>query len=680
MDNAVRSRCFHCGEPVPPGSHFPVELNGQPQATCCAGCQAVALLILDHGLDRYYRYRQSLSRRAGDDRDRLQAAWQSVDDDPRLYGPQVGPGLHELILQTEGIVCAACAWLIRTHLSRQSAVRECHVDASGGLVRILWQPEKGALSEMALALLELGYKPHLPLPEAEARARREERAASLKRVGVAGLGMMQVMMYAVALYAGEAQGISLAAQRFLEWVSLLVTTPVLLYSGKVFFENAWRSLRQRKVSMDVPVALALGGAYSVSIVHFFRGSGPVWFDSVVMFIFFLGVARHVEMSLRHRNQASGAMLARLLPEWADRVTAEGVETVAVSELRSGDHVRVRSGESFPADGMLLSDAAEINEALLTGESRPVARHAGEPVIGGSINLGQAVEVQLEAVGPDSVVSGLARLIMKARSGRSSASISADRYAGWFVVAVLVLALMTGLAWAWLDPSRAFGVTLSVLVVSCPCAFSLASPSVVSAASRALLRHGIILCRSAALEALATVRLALFDKTGTLTTGSPRLGAVTSNPARADADPDHLLRVAASLEQFSNHPVAAAFAGIETLPTITRATVHAGQGISATDGTTRYHIGSKSFVGLKKNTRDTNGSSRLQGEVWLADEQSWLLRMELDDEVRQGAPALLAYLQDQGIHSAVVSGDQEQPVALLAQSLGIGEHHHSHSAQ
>ena len=314
---------------------------------------AVAELIFSSGLGRYYQFRQDLGRKAEEDSKTILKAWRGCDDRESLWGAELAEGRRDLLLQTEGIRCAACAWLIRSHVENKPGVDSVQVDTATGYTRIIWSPEKNRLSNLAAALMELGYKPHLPLASAEEQGRQEERRNSMKRLGVAGLGMMQVMMYAVGLYAGDAFGMAVAERSFLEWVSLMVTLPVLIYSGRIFFEGALRSIRAGSPGMDVPVALAISLAFIASCYNFFLGKGEVWFDSVVMFIFFLSLGRHIEMMLRHRNLQAGAALARLLPEWAERITPDGRETIPASDLVDGDRVLVRAGESFPADGEYL---------------------------------------------------------------------------------------------------------------------------------------------------------------------------------------------------------------------------------------------------------------------------------------------------------------------------------------
>ncbi|NOR18756.1 MAG: hypothetical protein GQ538_01540, partial [Xanthomonadales bacterium] len=265
--------CFHCGEPVPSDCTLTVEVDGQKRAVCCSGCEAVATLILHSGQSRYYQFRTENAVKPADENIGVEQSWERFDNRQSLWGSALKDGHYELLLQVEGIRCAACAWLIRSQLESRKGIDQVQVDVTNGFLRVNWRPEQLRLSKIAAILSSIGYRPHLPLAGAEAMGRQEERRNALKRLGVAGLGMMQVMMYAVALYAGEAQGISEGSERFLQWVSLIVTTPVLIYSGKVFYTSAWRSLRNRRVGMDVPVALAISIAFIMSCINFLSGSG-----------------------------------------------------------------------------------------------------------------------------------------------------------------------------------------------------------------------------------------------------------------------------------------------------------------------------------------------------------------------------------------------------------------------
>jgi len=668
-DNA----CFHCGEPIPAGTSLYVLRDGKQKPVCCAGCQAVAELIFRSGLGRYYQFRQELGRKAQEDVQTDIAAWRSCDDREPLWGAELADGRRDLLLQTEGIRCAACAWLIRSHLEKLPGVQSTQVDTATGYTRIIWQPAQTRLSRLAAGLMELGYKPHLPVASAEEQGRQQERRDSMKRLGVAGLGMMQVMMYAVGLYAGDAFGIAVAERSFLTWVSLLVTLPVLLYSGKVFFEGAWRSLKARRPGMDVPVALAIGLAFLASCYNFFRGQGEVWFDSVVMFIFFLSLGRHMEMMLRHRNLQAGAALARLLPEWAERLCGNGRETVPAEDLEVGDRVLVRAGDSFPADGHIYSGATEVDESLLTGESRAVPRDGGDKVIAGTINLSQPVEVEVTASGRETTISAMGRLLLRAQSTRPAT----HSLPGWlvpaFIMAVLGIAAATWLGWLYLEPGKAFPAALAVLVASCPCALSLALPVVHAAASRRLLDEGILLTRGDALHALNEVDTVIFDKTGTLTLGTPEIESIEVNAQRPEFGPERALQIAAAMEGVSVHPIARAFQSAEAAlaeRTVTPrldgpVVVRPGLGLEARIDNTRWRIGTAEFAAERPEGGDDDA-------VWLADARGWVARFALRDALRPGAETAIRSFRDAGADVRILSGDGRRAVAAVAERLGVDE--------
>ena len=425
--------------------------------------------------------------------------------------------------------------------------------------------------------------------------RQQERRDALKRLGVAGLGMMQVMMFAVGLYAGDAMGISEGSERFLQWVSLVVTTPVLFYSGRVFYSSAWRSLSNRKVGMDVPVALAITIAFVMSCINFLTGSGHVYFDSVVMFIFFLSLGRYAELVIRHRNLQTGLALARLLPEWAELIKGDVSEQVPASDLRKSDRVRVRAGQTFPADGLVMTGQTEANEALLTGESRPVWKQAGDKVIAGSINLSQTVEVEVAEDPDNSTVSVMGRMLLKSQTHRSRYARLSERYAGWFVAVVLTIAGLTAVWWLINDLSMLFPATLAVLVISCPCALSLATPAAIASSSRALLEQGVLLTRGEALEIISKVDTVVFDKTGTLTSGNPSIVCTVINPDREDVDKEQALDIAALLELESSHPIARAFSDIRVNRNEVSDIRNRENGVTGRVSDTDYRLGNASFT-------------------------------------------------------------------------------------
>lgn len=657
--------CFHCGEPVPSGCTLTVNTDGQDQAVCCSGCQAVATLILQSGQSRYYQFRTEIAAKPDDEDVGIEQAWERFDDRQSLWGSPLKDGRYELLLQVEGIRCAACAWLIRSQLEPRKGIDQVQVDVNNGFLRVNWRPDQLRLSKIAAILASIGYRPHLPLAGAEAMGRQEERRSALKRLGVAGMGMMQVMMYAVALYAGEAQGISAGAERFLQWVSLIVTTPVLVYSGQVFYVSAWRSLRNRRVGMDVPVALAISIAFIMSCINFLSGTGHVYFDSVVMFIFFLSLGRYAELVIRHRNLQTGLALARLLPEWAELLADGCTERVPAIDLRSNDKVRVRAGQTFPADGYIIDGNTEVNEALLTGESSAVVKRRDDEVIAGSINQSQAVVVRVTKDPENSTISMMGRMLLKSQTHRSRYARLSDRYAGWFVSVVLTLAGMT--AWWWLvhDASMVFPATLAVLVISCPCALSLATPAAIASASRALLEHGVLLTRGAALEMLAGIDTVVFDKTGTLTTGQPSIVRTVLDPVREGFDEAGVLRIAALLELDSSHPVSRAFADIPVNRADVCDVISHRNGVQGRVEQTDYKLGNGVFTNV--HVSDLPGD---EGTLWLADHDGWIARFDLDDGLREGAASAIDDLEQKGFELIILSGDAPHAVGSVARRTGI----------
>jgi len=378
MSNA----CFHCGEPIPAGVSLHARVGDGESAVCCIGCRAAVEWIGTLGLQDYYRLRDTPAERAQPVED--YSAWDRPQVQ-RLHVRRQGDGSAEACVLVEGLRCAACSWLIEHALRDVPGVHDVGVNPAARRLRVVWSPDTITLSQILVRLARLGYVPHPISAEAlDALGQREQRAA-LKRLVVAGLGMMQAMMYAVALYAGAFEGMDATTRDFFRWIGLLVTTPVMAYSAPVFFVGAWREWRARQLGMDTPVALAVGLVFLASIFETLRGGSQVYFDSASMFVFLLLSGRYLEMHARHRAADVVDALARLQPALAQRVAASGMlETVGVHELETGDTVTVAAGSAIPADGVLLDAVCLVDEAMLTGESASRERRCGEFLIAGSI--------------------------------------------------------------------------------------------------------------------------------------------------------------------------------------------------------------------------------------------------------------------------------------------------------
>jgi Cu2+-exporting ATPase len=480
--------------------------------------------------------------------------------------------------------------------------------------------------------------------------------------------MMQVMMFAVGLYAMDFQGIDAEMQHFLRLVSFFVTTPVVFYAARPFFTSAWRGVVARRPGMDLPVSIAVGAAYAASVYSTFTHGEAVWFDSVTMFVFFLTFGRFLEMRARHRSIDRGVALSSLLPNTTIRIDEGRQSTIPVSQLAAGDTVLIRAGESIPADGTLASGSTTVDEALLTGEARPQVKGVGDELSAGSINLDNMIEMTVTTTGGDTTLGTISRLSERARYARPAFVTLADRIASYIVVALLLVAACVAVFWYFADPERAFVITLSVLVVTCPCALALATPAAFAAAGSRMSQLRLLVTNGNAIESLSRVTLAVFDKTGTLTEGKPRITAVfVTDNAWTEKD---CRRIAAALESVSTHPLASAFALADELPAVSSQQIEVGQGISGVIDARQWRLGNAAFVGGGIATEDSSAT-----HVFLGVDGNAVAWFELEDELRPDAGTTLESLRNLGIRPALVSGDNRMAVATIAARLGIDDVHY-----
>ena len=483
------------------------------------------------------------------------------------------PTRQEAILAVDAVHCAACTQTIAAAIDDAHARIEVNVVSRRA--RLEWDPARHALSALLSRMADIGYEPRpLPLDMVE-RADPRPRRRALWRMLVGVFCMMQVMMFAVPRYIGG-DAIPPDLQKLMIWAEAMLTIPALLFAAGPFFTAAWRDTRQGRIGMDTPVALGIAITVITSVVAFHQGH-EVYFDSVTMIIGLLLVARWLESRARERAAAGlGNSLARL-PEAADRLRADGrIERVSRRRLQPGDRISVPAGTTFAVDGRILEGHSDVDESLLTGESEPQPRGPGMPVVSGSLNLRNPLVVEVTHRAADSRLAELNRLIERAATSRPTVLRTADRYAGPFLVCVLLVALIAGIIWWFIDPERAPWIAAAILIVTCPCALALAAPSALLATLGGLARRGIIIDRSDTLEALARSDVVLFDKTGTLTTSTPGIELVDTSPGLSGAD---ALALAAAIERSSLHPVARAFA--EAAHTATASATAPGAGANET---------------------------------------------------------------------------------------------------
>lgn len=695
--------CFHCGQRLdakpPPMQAL---IDGKPRDFCCAGCLALAQTLAAAGFAHLYgdqfRFGRPLDPAA---RARIEPIWAAYDTDElrarfvRQLGPAGDPDNRggapcEITLAPDNIRCAACAWLIEQKLASLPGVESVAANIATRRVLVRWNSAALAVADLLGALADIGYAAW-PFESSDAeRQERAERRGLLMRLGVAMLGMMQVMMYAWPVYTHE-RSIDPTHLALLQWASLALTLPVVLYSAGPIFAAAWRAVRARHVGMDVPVALGLSAAFGASLVATVRGVGEVYYDSVTMFVALLLLARYLELRVRQASRSGAEMLARQLPATCERILPDGgVERVPVVRLAPGDRVRVRAGEVVPADGDVVDGHSDLDESMLSGESRPVPRGPGDAVLAGCYNATSPIDIVVRQVGTGTRLAEIVAMLDRALADKPRLAAMADRVAAWFVAALLILALGTGLVWSVIAPERALMVTVAVLVVSCPCALSLATPAALAAAGAALSRRGLLLTRGHAVETLARVTDVVMDKTGTLTEGRFQLAQLL--PLR-DVGESACLALAASLEASGEHPIARAIVAAADMvlprqssrpPALTDLRNVPGQGMEArVDGRT-VRLGRRDFVAAlaTPGVADAHGVGRVllahlhdgATPVWLGDDKGMLAVLVLSDTERPQTAALLRRLRALGVRCHLVSGDSAPTVRWWGEQFGIDEVH------
>jgi Cu2+-exporting ATPase len=652
--------CTHCGLGVPPGLVTP----GSERQFCCGGCRAAYGILHDSGLDRFYELE---ARRLAPVRP-TGKSFEEFDHPSfrELYVRRRPDGLAETDLYLEGVHCASCVWLVERVPLTLPGMASAELDVRRALVRVAWDDSTRTLSSIARFLDTLGYRPH-PFRGVKAEAvRRAEDRAMIARIGVAGALAGNVMMLAAAIYSGWFGHMEPEYERYFRWVSLALTAPAVFGPGLVFFRGAFASLCTRTLHMDVPIALALGAGFVRGTVNTVTDRGPIYFDGVAMLIFLLLVGRYLQQRAQRSATDSAELLYSLAPSSARVVAGAAVKDVPLEAVLPGMVLEVRAGETVPADGEVVEGRSELDLSLLSGESRPVTIGPGERVFAGTVNRAAALRLRVEEAGESTRLGRLLSEIEAGATRRAPVVRTADRLAGWFVAAVLVLALGTLLLWLRLDPSRALDNAIALLIVTCPCALALATPLAVTVAIGRAARAGILIKGGDALEALARPGRMVLDKTGTVTEGRVAL--------ERWAGPEWVKPLVLALERHSAHPLAAGFASAwpRVAPAAAAAVTHTpGGGMEGTVEGRAVLVGSPAFVATRLGAPppDAPEDPRRTPVVVAVDGQV-VARAGFADPLREDAEDSLAELRERGWSLRLLSGDHPAVVAEVGARLGF----------
>lgn len=661
--------CYHCALPVPPGSRFTASILGERRELCCPGCQAVAQAIVAGGLDSYYRHRSETSANPETLPAQLADELQLYDR-PDVQAPFVrhDHAFAETTLMMEGISCAACGWLIERHLRAMPGVDEARLNLSNHRLHVRWTDADLPLSTLLGELRAIGYAAHPYQPDKAAEQLAADNRRALRQLGVAGLLWFQAMMATMATWPEFSIDLSPQMHTILRWVAMFLTTPIVFYSCAPFFKGALRDLRTCHLTMDVSVSLAIGAAYLAGIWTAISGVGELYFDAVGMFALFLLTGRYLERRAWERTLAATAHLVNLLPASCLRLDTHGQsERILLAQLRLDDQVLVQAGAVLPADGEIIEGHSSVDESLLTGEYLPRPRRVGDAVTAGTLNVDSALTVRVTALGHDTRLSAIVRLLERAQSEKPRLAQLADRAAQWFLLVSLLSAAVIGVLWWQMDSSRAFWVVLAMLVATCPCALSLATPTALTAATGTLHRLGLLLTRGHVLEGLNQIDTVIFDKTGTLTEGRLTLRAIRP---LANVNSDDCLALAAALENRSEHAIARAFG---RAPVAAHDVVSTpGLGLEGVVAGRRLRIGQPAFVCQLSGCPVAPMPDEPGQWLLLGDETQPLGWLVLDDRLRDDAAALVQACKARGWNVLLLSGDSSPMVASVGAQLGIDD--------
>ncbi len=664
--------CIHCKLPIPQGDLVVDDIDGKELHFCCNGCKGVYRIINGAGLGNFYQQRQWAEEGVPT------GVFTAQFDEKVLSGHVVtrNESSAEIALLIEGIRCASCVWLLEKLLGNTQGIEAIRVNYGTHRAQIRFNPTETTPSEIFATVSRLGYLPHPFTPGAAQQAAAKEQRSLLIRFGTAAFLSMQVMGFSFALYGGYFHGIDPGIRQMIQYFAAAVATPVIFYSGWPFLSGAWRSLRNRAPSMDLLITLGVMTAYSYSIYALIAG-GEVYFDTASMIITLILLGRLFEGSARNRSISGIDKLLQLAPDSANLLEGEKVQVVASSRLTPGDTILVRPGERIPVDCQILEGTTELDEATITGEPLPVLRQAGDSVSAGTLNISSSIKLAVERVSAESFISRMAQMVEEAQNRKAPIQSLADKVATLFVPIVTLIAAGTWLFWfsREVPPTEALLNAVSVLIVACPCALGLATPTAVLVASGSAASRGILFRGGDILEMSARINTVAFDKTGTLTLGKPTIERVILFSGQSE---ENVLKVACQAESGSNHPIAIgiisrakdlgifseAAESVETVP---------GRGLKLVGKDGRILVGSRAFLSENNITLPHVESGALT-EVYVSLEDNCLGVLLIHDPLREEASATVKKLQELGLHTVLLTGDRLETAKGISTKLAIPEYH------
>ena len=668
--------CFHCGLPLPAKLRFEQVIDGAPRRFCCPACRMVCSTLYNAGLEGFYARTPEGTQLAPPPAVQKDLALYDLDEVQAEFVATLGAE-REISLLVEGIHCAACVWLIERALAQLPGVLSARVNLSGKRLLLRWDNTQLKLSQVLARLGEIGYAAVPYDPEvADGRLKKHNRALLL-RMAFAGFAMMNLLWISIALYSGANQG---EFRDLFHWVGFVLATPTLFYSGYPFLHSAWTGLRRLHLTMDLPIAIGALTTYGYSLYVTLGPAthGEVYYDTVVNFLFVILVGRYLEAMSKRQAVASTQRLLDLQPRAATVLRDGDALLLPIRAVKVGDTVLIKPGDKVPVDGEVLEGRSHVDEAMLSGESQPVAKAVGDKVAAGTLNLDSALRVRVESTLRNTALGRIIHLVEEAQASKAPIQCVADRIVPWFVAATLVFATLTFWWWLHTDFELALMAATAVLIITCPCAFGLATPMAIASASGLGARVGILIKNGGVLESLSRMNHVVFDKTGTLTEGRMSV----RNVATLDGiDPASVMAHAAALERYSEHNVAAAItawatANNITVPQAKHVESKSGFGIQGEVDGRRVVVGTANWLAhngmtLDAALQDSSAQWEAQGIscVHVAMDGRETGVVAIGDQLRPDAKRLISALRADGIRVTILSGDRRPVVEAMARQLG-----------
>ena len=675
------SGCFHCGLPLPDKNPFIEKIKGQEREFCCFGCLSVCKVIFDAGLEGFYQRTPEGSVLAPPPETPKDLGFYDIDEVQSEYITEldISAEARDIHLLVEGIHCAACVWLIERTLSRMEGVLSTNVNLSGKRLHLRWDNGRIQLSSILRRLADIGYSAAPYDPEVAEGALKKQNRALLFRMAFAGFAMMNLLWISIALYNGADKG---EFRSLFHWVGFALATPTLLYSGWPFLKGAWTGLRQWHLGMDLPIAIGASTTYlySTYVMLGYTQSGEVYYDTVVNFLFVILVGRHLESLSKRHAVAANQRLLDLQPRVATVLRNNNTQIVAIRSVKMGEIVLIKPGESIPVDGIVVEGQSAVNEAMLSGESLPCNKKPGDIVSAGTINTHGALTVKVEGLLKNTALGRIIRMVEEAQASKAPIQCIADRIVPWFVAITLLLATATFLWWYKENFELALMAATSVLIITCPCAFGLATPMAIAVASGLGARNGILIKNGEVLESLAEVTHFVFDKTGTLTEGKMKLQEIICTGKFIK---DELLDKAAVLESHSEHSIAKAITHaaeskglVERKDSLMDFVNKPGFGVSGLVDGTKIIIGTadwliKNNIKINELLQSSVGNYEQKGITCshIAVDGQHAGMFAISDQLRPQAQYLIEELRQQGVRMTMLSGDRKTVVEAIANELG-----------